>query len=927
MRNITIFFYASTDFPQSRNQSMAQQNQQFDVFLSFRGGDTRDGFTSHLYAALLRKNVAAYMDAVSLERGEQISPSLLGAIARSKVCVVVLSEDYAASAWCLDEVTEITAESGRERPGGRRMAVMPVFYRVEPEDVRDQLGSYAEAFGKHETVYEKEKVNRWRDALKEIGNLSGWDSFVTRPESKLVDEVVNDVLYKLHERCPPPTQDPGLVGMESRIQQVESLLHLELPNDDVLTIGIWGMGGIGKTTLAKAIFDQLSPQFEGSFFLENVQEQLRKSKTIFLLREELIRQILENRTLLATGNPNTRLEFVRDRLRCRKVLVVLDDVNDSIQLQEILGGYQFGPGSRIIVTGRDKHVLSIVAGQIYEVKSLNPREALQLFCLNAFRKGHSLKDGDIEFSKRFADYTSGNPLAIRVLGLSLLGKSREDWQSKMKRLGRISNPNIQSVLRVSYDSLDQEEQSVFLDIACFFRGEDRDHVIKVLDACHSSVRIIITTLVDKSLATVSSSNTLEMHDLVQELGWGIVHQQLEPGQRTRLWNPKDVFQVLTKKKASSSIEGLFLNLSKAENMHLEGDSFARMDRLRLLKFHCPDYRSDVCKVHLPRHGLQSMSDELTLLYWHGFPSKSLPSNFCAENLVELILPFSKVTHLWTGVQNLGNLRLIDLEGSENLKQIPDLSEAENLETVVLDGCERLVEIPCYFQYHMKLSGLHLKKCKNLRLVPTRLDSQQLKHLDMSSCEKVETCPEVSTRSLQELNLSRTAIREIPTSVCREGVPKVLNLEGCSNMTSIPEICGGVKKLFLSGTAIKEVVPTSIDHLLELEEFRMTDNKALTSFGGDIGKLRSLKLLDLSGCSNLEYFRDMSGSPLLCRVIRLHGCNKLSKKGTSYSKQFDSALNERNMERQWQKPVQFCMEGKTRRWRDQLWRILYYFKAG
>ncbi|CAN0887903.1 Disease resistance protein RUN1, partial [Linum grandiflorum] len=721
----------------------------------------------------------------------------------------------------------------------------------------------------------------------------------TWPESKLVDEVVNDVLYKLHERSSPSSsQDTGLVGMESRIQQLKSLLHLDSPNHHVLTVGIWGMGGIGKTTLARTIFDLLSPQFEGSYFLENVQEQLRKSKTILLLREELIRQILDTRTL---ANPNTKLEFVRDRLRCRKVLV------------EILGHYQFGPGSRIIVTGRDKHVLGTQAGQIYEVQSLNRSESLELFCSNAFRSGHWYRDGDMEFSERFAEYACGNPLAIRVLGLSLLGRSREDWKSQMKRLGRISNPNIQSVLRVSYDGLDREEQSVFLDIACFFRGEDRDHVIQVLDACYSSVLTIFT-------------------DLVQELGWGIVHQQqLESGQLTRAWSPKDVLQILTKKKASAAIEGMFLNLSKAKEMHLEGDSFARMHRLRLLKFHCPDYRPDVCKVHLPVRGLESMSDELALLHWHGFPSRSFPSNFCAENLVELILPFSKLTHLWTGVQVHEHIfrcyskvwitfRLIDLEGSKNLKDIPDLSEAENLETVVLDGCETLVKLPSYFQHHIKLTGMYLRNCKNIKHLPARLDSKHLKHINLSSCSKVETCPElVSTNCLQELNLSRTSIRELPTSVCRlRLLPKVLNLEGCSNVTSFPVLInGGVKKLLLSGTAIKEVSSISVEHLVDLEEFRMTNNRALTSFGADLGKLRCLKLLDLSGCSNLEYFRDMSGNcPLLWRGIRLHGCGKLSKKCTSYSSGFDFALRNRGSYGQ-------CLEreirGKPVRFRTSNWR--------
>ncbi|KAK7307089.1 hypothetical protein VNO77_39842 [Canavalia gladiata] len=140
----------------------------YDVFLSFRGEDTRMGFTGHLYNALSERGINTFIDDQGLRKGEEITPALMNAIQNSRSAIVVLSVNYASSSFCLEELVNIM-ECIKHQGG----LVWPVFYQVDPSDVRYQKGSYAEALANHEVkIIDKEKIKRWRFALHEAANLS-----------------------------------------------------------------------------------------------------------------------------------------------------------------------------------------------------------------------------------------------------------------------------------------------------------------------------------------------------------------------------------------------------------------------------------------------------------------------------------------------------------------------------------------------------------------------------------------------------------------------------------------------------------------------------------------------------------------------------------------------------------------------------------
>ncbi|KDO39145.1 hypothetical protein CISIN_1g043438mg [Citrus sinensis] len=140
--------------------SFSRNNKKYDVFVSFRAEDTRDNFTSHLYSALSRQNIQTFIDD-QLNRGDDISESLLNAM------------KHQPFQSCLDELEKIL-ECKREYG----QIVIPVFYRVDPSDVRNQTGSFGISFSKLEERFKEnsEKLQTWRNALKAAASLSGFHS-------------------------------------------------------------------------------------------------------------------------------------------------------------------------------------------------------------------------------------------------------------------------------------------------------------------------------------------------------------------------------------------------------------------------------------------------------------------------------------------------------------------------------------------------------------------------------------------------------------------------------------------------------------------------------------------------------------------------------------------------------------------------------
>ena len=308
------------------------------------------------------------------------------------------------------------------------------------------------------------------------------------------------------------------------------------------------MGGMGKTTLARVAYKMVSNEFEACCIIYNVREKCETVGGLLSLQKSLISQISKE-TNLNIEDVYDGVHMIKKRLSHKRILLVLDDVDESNKLKMLVRKSNwFGPGSRIIITTRNKQLLKeFPVDEIYEVKSLNYKDALRLFCSNAFKR-EPIPNEYLELSKDFLEYAGGLPLALEVLGSSLFGKSIDEWKNALEMLKEHSEPAITRVLKVSYDGLQETVQEIFKDIACFFNHEDRDHVVKILNELGRYPLIGLSNLIDKSLLKISENNVLWMHDLVRDMGRNIVYQESpnEPGKRSRLWDHKDINHVLKK---------------------------------------------------------------------------------------------------------------------------------------------------------------------------------------------------------------------------------------------------------------------------------------------------------------------------------------------------------------------------------------------
>ncbi|XP_017628820.2 disease resistance protein RUN1-like [Gossypium arboreum] len=746
-----------------------------------------------------------FFDEETLEKGEQLSQALSRAIAASNLSIIVLSVDYASSKSCLAELSDIM-----RRKDTQGHIVLPIFYHVDP-------------------------------------SMCG----ILVTQTEYIKDIVGYVIKKLMSGK-FKSASAELLGIDDQKQTILRLIEQEESH----LIGLWGQGGIGKTTLSDVIYNEISHNFENTCFLLNVREKLKK-QGMESLRNQLLSELLNQ--AIHVDTPSIGSTLIQERLNNKRVLVVLDDVNDSDQI-DCFGVKHFGDGSKIIVTSRDRQVLKNGGvDKIHEVKKLNDNDSLQLFSTFAFKQLNPAADFR-DLSNKFVGYAQGSPLALRVLGSKLYKKSRKEWESEVDRLKEYDQPKISQILRSSFDELDEVEKNIFLDIAIFFKGTPKKDVEEILSCCYKGAVCGISNLIDKCLLDNTSYNGwICMHDMLEEMGKDIVRKEsIDPGKCSRLWSAKDVYQVLKYNKGINLIQGIKLDMSQIDNLQLHHSIFEGMINLRIIFFYTPGIFWGKCPaVKLLKDQVDSVSlpDELRYLCWDYYPFKYL-SGFNPKNLVVLKLAHGHIERLWndddhqvysfvlSSSKSLVNLREIDFAGCKKLRKIPSLLGAINLEILECRWCESLVELPCINNL-ASLKKLGLTGCNNLKTFPEVPKHFSILELDRTKIEEVPASIEHLV-GLRKLCLKNSNVNIVSSNISKLESLRDMDLSHCP-MVEFPEIPRSLTDLNLSETQIEEVC-LSLATPSNLQSLNMSGSRdKIVSI-----KMESLRDLNLSHCPIVKF---------------------------------------------------------------------------
>ncbi|KAD2804078.1 hypothetical protein E3N88_37455 [Mikania micrantha] len=670
-----------------------------------------------------------------------------------------------------------------------------------------------------------------------------------RYEANCIKDIVGKISSTLSSQITNINEE--FVGIETRLQDFKS--KLEIGSGGVRMVGIWGVGGGGKTTLASVIYIEISHQFEAHCFLKNIRDESSKYG-LEKLQNKLLSLVLKKKQKLVGSEIEIKNEIKR-RLSEKSVLVVLDDVDDLKQLEALAGSHDwFGEGSRIIITTRDQHLLSRRADTIYEVSLLSNDEAMKLFTKHACQKNKPV-EGYEKLSLDVVSYAGGLPLAIEILGSFLYDKDKDEWKSVLAKLKDIPNAKVTERLKISYDGLERDEKNLFLDIACSLRGWWLSNAMRVLDACSSHPRIGIRVLVQKSLIKVTDE-IIDIHDVIEEMAHYIVREEHpnHPEKRSRIWQARDIDEI-----CAMGAETLM------ENNHIE---------VLTLQSYTSSLPSDVIDTRLP--DVVANMKKVRWISWDNYPSSSFPKNFEPTKLGCLMLIRGRQVRLWQGKKLLPNLKILDLRGSSFLKCTPDFSGVPCLEILILDYCKSLVRIDSSIGYHERLVCVSMKACAELKKFPSimrmkKLETldlngnfrllKRLKHLDLLGCDQLEKLG--SDFFDKECCLEVLSLRVMDH--------KGLKIIGWK----LPQLPRFLRKLDLSNRNLGDGdIPSDISGLFNLQVLYLCGNK-FSRLDSRLSRLLCLKLLNLSWCRKLVELPDLPSS---IAILLAEECKSLQRVG-------------------------------------------------
>eukprot|EP01018_Ginkgo_biloba_P036098 Gb_04748 [translate_table: standard] len=424
--------------------------------------------------SIISISICTFLDSEELEKGEKIESSLEKAIVESEIYIPIFSVNYAQSSWCLKELSLMCSHISSSNSTHKMISL---FYKVEPSHVRypdGETSPYAKYFRDHSTKarHSTDTISEWKDALEKVSSLSLaglWKKPPGKYEGKLVKQVLMDILEKLNNGSIDVAKQP--VGLKERMDK--------------------------KTTLSKAVCNDIKSMFDATCFLFDVRERAKESnKGVTKLQEQVLKDLL-------------------------KIELKVNSVHEG------------------------------KADEIYEAEELEHNQALELFSWHAFLRVCP-DEGYEDLSERVVKACKGLPLSLEVMGAHLYDKKDYTtfWDEAVLRMENLMDKDLYETLKISFNGLHEEREANLFGHCLFFRGRRKTKELGISHWKASGCKnphTAITNLSLKSLIRVEFHH-FTMHDHLRDLGREIVAEESreDPCKRSRLWHPHDVQRVLRK---------------------------------------------------------------------------------------------------------------------------------------------------------------------------------------------------------------------------------------------------------------------------------------------------------------------------------------------------------------------------------------------